>query len=99
MIITGKPCALLPQAYRWLGSLRARLQYQAASRSSLPPVVRRRRALERRVLPVARARERPVDRPLLCRERLLDRRLLPALRERLLVRRDRLLLDLLLAIR
>jgi hypothetical protein len=56
----------------------------------------RRRLLERRVLPVARLRERALVRPLLRRERvLLERRLLPVLRERL----ERLPLDLLVAIR
>jgi hypothetical protein len=54
------------------------------------------------VLPVARLRERLLERALLRRERLLldpRLRLLPALRERLLLRRERLLLDLLAAIR
>jgi hypothetical protein len=61
----------------------------------MPPVVRR-RLLERRVLPVARLRDRALVRPLLRRERLLlERRLLPGLRERL----ERLLPDLLIAIR
>ena len=59
----------------------------------------RRRLLERRLLPVARLRERALV-PLLRRERLLlERRLLlPVLRDRLLERLERLLLDLLLAI-
>jgi hypothetical protein len=64
----------------------------------------RRRLLERRLLPVARLRERALVRPLLRRERLLleRRRLLPVLRDRLLEpleRLVRLLLDLLPAIR
>ena len=61
----------------------------------------RRRLLERRLLAVARLRERALVRPLLRRERLLlERRLLfPVLRDRLLERLERLLLDLLLAIR
>ena len=66
----------------------------------MPPLVRRRRLLERRRLPVARLRERPVER-LLRRERergLLERRRLLFVRDRLLERLERLLLDLLLAI-
>ena len=60
----------------------------------------RRRLLERRLLPVARLRERELV-PLRRRERLLlERRLLlPVLRDRLLERLERLLLDLRLAIR
>jgi hypothetical protein len=59
----------------------------------------RRRRLERRVLPVARLRDRALVRPLLRREPvLLERRLLPVLRDRPLERLERLLLDLLLAI-
>lgn len=53
----------------------------AASCSSMRPLLPRRRLLERRVLPVARLRERLLELPLLRRERLLvDRRLVPALR-------------------
>lgn len=61
----------------------------------------RRRLLERRLLPVARLRDRALVRPLLRRERLLlERRLLlPVLRDRLLEPLERLLLDLLPAIR
>jgi len=73
----------------------------AASCSSIPPLLRRLRLLrlERRVLPVARLRERLLVLPLLRRERLLvDRRLVPVLRERVLERFDRLLLDFLVAI-
>lgn len=69
----------------------------AASCSSIPPLLRRRRLLlERRVLPVARLRERLLELPLLRRERLLvDRPLVPVPRERLLERFERLLLDFL----
>jgi hypothetical protein len=63
--------------------------------------VLRRRLPERRLLPVARLRERVLVRPLLRRERLLVERrlLLPVLRDRLLEPLERLLLDLLPAIR
>lgn len=69
----------------------------AASCSSIPPLLRRRRLLlERRVLPVARLRERLLELPLLRRERLLVvRPLVPVARERLLERFERLLLDFL----
>ena len=69
---------------------------QAASCSSIPPLLLRRRLrlVERRVLPVARLRERLLVRPLLRRERALLERF-----ERLpLERRERLLLGLLVAI-
>jgi len=70
----------------------------AASCSSIPPLLRRLR-LERRVLPVARLRERLLVLPLLRRLRLLvDCRLVPVLRERVLERFDRLLPDFLVAI-
>lgn len=100
--IAGKTPAVSP----WRAEASA-ANSQAASCSSIPPLPRRRRprVLERRVLPVARLRERP----LLRRERLLlERRLLELLRlERTLLerleralpeRRERLLLDLLVAI-
>jgi hypothetical protein len=73
----------------------------AASCSLIPPLLRRLRLLllERRVLPVARLRERLLELPLLRRERLLlERRLVPVLRERVLAPFDRLLLDFLVAI-
>jgi hypothetical protein len=51
------------------------------------------------VLPVERLRDRALERPLLRRDRLLlDRLLLPLLRDRLLDRLERLLLDFLVAI-
>jgi hypothetical protein len=65
----------------------------------MPPLVRRRRLLERRLLPVARLRERPVERLLRReRERGLPERRLFFLRDRLLDRLERLLLDLLFGI-
>jgi hypothetical protein len=64
-------------------------------------LVRRRRLLERRLLPVARLRELERALPLRRERLLLERRLplLPERRLRLLELRDRLLLDLLVAIR